>query len=106
MTSQPDYGQILSQVETGTIAALPKAELERIAIALCRGHAYTYFTSASFPQVCETVRTLLVVRMSEDANKDATRMSKIALVVSVLSLIVAVIALFSTQSVGILLRAN
>ena len=91
MTSQPDYGQILSQVETGTIAALSKAELERIAIALCRGNAYSHFTSASFPQVCETVRTLLIVRMSEDANKDATLTSKIALWIAVAAFVAGVV---------------
>ena len=60
----------------------------------------------STPQLCETVRMLLMVRISEEANKEATLISKIALAAAVLSLIVSVIALFSTQSVGLLLQAH
>lgn len=91
MTSQPDYNQILHQVESGNIATLPKTELEHIALALCRGHAYSHFTSAGFPQICETVRTLLVVRMSEDANAEATRISKIALWIAIAAFAASVV---------------
>ena len=53
---------------------------------LSRPNAYTHFGAREFPQICETVRTLLIVRMSEDANEEATRISKVALGVAMAAL--------------------
>ncbi len=44
----------------------------------------------SSSKIADTVRTLLIVRMSEEANKEATRISMIALWIAVTALFVAV----------------
>jgi len=99
-----DYTHLQHLFTGGDISKASKSDLERYAVMLSRPHASSHFNSASFPQVCETVRTLILVRISEEANREASIISKIALGVAVASLIVSIIALFSTQSVGILLR--
>lgn len=73
-----DYLELKHLVSGGDISKASKVELERFAVILCRPNAYTHFDT-SFPQLCETVQTLLIVRMSEEANKEATRISTIAL---------------------------
>jgi hypothetical protein len=44
-----------------------KIDLERYAAVLCRTEARLRLHNPEFIQVCETVRTLLIVRTSEEA---------------------------------------
>ncbi|MHB9119502.1 MAG: hypothetical protein ACYC2R_14715 [Burkholderiales bacterium] len=71
----------------GDISKSSKAELERFAVMLARPKAYEHFGAPDFPQICKTVRTLLIVRMSEEQNAQANRESRIALIISILALI-------------------
>lgn len=64
-----EYNYIRQQFENGEIEKATKEELERFAILLSRVEAERKYQFVSFPQVCETVRTLLIVRMSEEANR-------------------------------------
>lgn len=86
-----NYHQIKQRFENGEIEKASKDDLERIAVLLSRANAYAHFGSASYPQICETVRTLLIVRMSEEANKDATRISKIALWIAIAALVCSLV---------------
>ena len=88
-SSEADYHAIKQRFESGEIEKASKDELQHIAVLLSRANAYAHFGSASYPQICETVRTLLIVRMSEQANKEATRISKIALGIAVIALILS-----------------
>ncbi len=90
-SSESDYHAIKQRFENGEIEKASKDELQRIAILLSRTSAYGSFGSASYPQMCETVRTLLIVRMSEEANKEATRISTIALWIAGAALFVALV---------------
>ena len=45
--------------------------------------------------MCETVRTLLIVRMSEEANVEAKHISQIALLVAMVALGCSVLLLFA-----------
>ena len=83
------YHQIKQRFENGEIEKASKDELQRIAVLLSRANAYAHFGSASYPQICETVRTLLIVRMSEEANKEASRISKVALGIAIVALILS-----------------
>lgn len=74
----------------GDVSACSKSELERFATMLSRPDAYTYFGASSFIQVCETVRTLLIVRMSEEQNQQAKRESRAALCISLIALVVVI----------------
>lgn len=82
-----DYAELHHLLSGGDITKSTKTELERFAVMLSRPDAHVKFGWANFPQVCETVRTLLIVRMSEEANKEATQISRIALGVAVVALI-------------------
>jgi hypothetical protein len=81
-----DYVELEHVFAGGGITKATKTELERFDVMLSRPKAYVQFGASSFPQACETVRTLLIVRMSEEANKEATRISNIALYVAMAAL--------------------
>ena len=85
-----DYQKLRALFSTGDISKVSKEELECYAVMLSRPEAHVRIGDVSFPQACETVRTLLIVRMSEEANREATRISKIALGIAVTALAVAV----------------
>jgi len=72
---------------SGGLANATRAELERFAMALVHPHAYAKFGDRQFPKLCETVRLLLTVYISRESNAEATRISKIALIVSAFALI-------------------
>jgi hypothetical protein len=84
-----DYKKLRDLFSAGDISKASKEELERYAVMLSRPEAYVKIGDVSFPYACETVRTLLIVRMSEEANKEATRISKIALWIAGVALGVA-----------------
>ena len=84
-----DYLTLSHVFAGGDISRASKTELERYAVILSRPNAHVHFSHTSFPQVCETVRTLILVRLSEESNREALRNSKIALGVSFVALCVA-----------------
>lgn len=84
------YEEIYDQIKDGTITEAKKELLEKYAAALCKPGANNSFGS-SFHAICGTIRTLIILRMSEESNKQATRISKIALSVAVFALLVGVI---------------
>lgn len=86
-----DYRELHRLLSDGDITKSTKTELERFAVMLSRPDAHVKFGWTSFPQVCETVRTLLIVRMSEEANNEATRISTIALWIAGAALLVALV---------------
>lgn len=86
-----DYRELHRLLSDGDITKSTKAELGRFAVMLSRPDAHVKFGWTSFPQVCETVRTLLIVRMSEEANQEATRKSTIALWIAIAALVCSVI---------------
>ena len=86
-----EYLALVHLFAGGDISACSKAELERFAVMLSRPNAFTHFGASSFPQICETVRTLILVRMSEEQNVQAKRESRLALIIAVLALIAGVV---------------
>ena len=62
-----DYLELNHIISGGNISECSKSQLERFAVMLSRPHANAHFGASSFPQICETVRTLLSVRTSEEA---------------------------------------
>ena len=78
-----DYVELSHVFAGGDISKASKAELERFAVMLSRPTAFTNFNESDFPQICETVRTLILVRISEESNREASRISKIALRISI-----------------------
>ena len=86
-----DYVNLSHAFAGGDISKATKAELERFAVMLSRPQAYAHFGERDFPQVCETVRILILVRISEEANLEASRTSKIALYIALFALVISLI---------------
>lgn len=66
MSARDIYQDIRHSINSGSIASLPKDTLARFSAALARSQAYTHFGASEFPQICETVRALLIVRSNEE----------------------------------------
>ena len=91
MFTEAEYLALNHLFAGGDISSSSKKELERFSVMLSRPNAFTHFGAASFPQICETVRTLLIVRMSEEQNQQAKRESRLALIISCIALLMATI---------------
>lgn len=91
---QNEFNKLIGLAHKGKISQLSKADLERCAALLCRTEAIPYRRNNDFRDISETVRTLLIVRMSEEASKEATRISKIALYIAMAALGCTVIQVF------------
>ena len=89
--TEAEYLELNHLFGGGDISTRPKHDLERFAVMLSRPNAFTHFGAAGFPQICETVRTLLIVRMSEEQNEQAKRESRLALIISCIALLMATI---------------
>lgn len=83
--TEEDYINLWNVFSGGDISTASKSKLERYAVMLSRPHASDQF-GKNFPQVCETVRLLILVRISEEANDEAKRMSKAALIIALAAL--------------------
>ena len=86
-----DYVALDHVFSGGDISACSKGELERFAVMLSRPKAYEHFGASSFPQICETVRTLILVRMSEESNAQAKRESRLALIIAAVALLFGIV---------------
>ena len=89
--TEADFVALSSLFSGGDISACTKVELERFAVMLSRPKAFTQFPAPSFPQLCETVRTLLLVRMSEEQNEQAKRESRLALIIASVALTAGIV---------------
>ena len=89
--SNEDYHNLSTTFAGGDISKATKSELERFAVMLSRPQASGHFDRNSFPQVCETVRLLILVRISEEANREASRTSRIALYIALGALVISLV---------------
>lgn len=103
-----DYSALNHLFSGGDISSCTKAELERFAVMLSRPQAFAHFGANSFPQICETVRTLVLVRMSEEQNVQARKESRLALIIACVALLAGIVQavasawqLFSTSAVAV-----
>jgi hypothetical protein len=71
-----DYTELDHLCSGGDITKASKAELERYAVMLLRPHAYAHFSASAYPQICETVRTLLRNRNEESTSVPVTEPKK------------------------------
>lgn len=52
-----------------------------------RPNAFGHFNEHNYPQVCETVRTILILRMSEEAGRQTLLLNMITIAVAVVALL-------------------
>ena len=103
-----DYSALSHLFSGGDISSCTKAELERFAVILSRPQAFAHFGANSFSQICETVRTLVLVRMSEEQNVQARKESRLALIIACVALLAGIVQavasawqLFSASAVAV-----
>ena len=76
----------------GDLSACTKAELETFATMLSRPRAIERVAGTSnFDAACSMIRTMLVVRMSEEQNEQAKRESRLALIIAVVALLAGIV---------------
>lgn len=88
----PIHMQIQQSINSGTVFSLPRSKLEEFVAFLSRPRIFEHFSASEFPATCETVRMALAMRVSEDANEQAKRESRIALNVSSAALAVGLVS--------------
>ena len=86
-----DYTNLSREFANGDISKASKSELERFAVMMSRPEAYRHFGAHSFGENCETVRLLILVRISEEANQEASRTSTIALRIALCALVISLV---------------
>lgn len=64
--TEKDYLELNHVFSGGDITKASKADLERYLVMLSRPNAYAHFGQASFNQICESVRTLIQIRSTEN----------------------------------------
>jgi hypothetical protein len=84
-----DYEELNRIFTGGDISKCSKGELEKFAVMLSRPRANEKFGTSNFPEICETVRMLILVRMSEESNAQANRVSRIAIIVAFVALLLS-----------------
>jgi hypothetical protein len=97
MSTTQVYLEIRESINSGTVFSLPRERLEQFVAALSEASAFTHFSAPEFPGTCETIRMALSMRVSEDANLQAKRESRIALIVSSAALGVGLVAAISAS---------
>jgi len=86
-----EFEKLIQDVNLGRLHNCPRQKLEEYSSLLVKGHARGNFNETQYAQVCDTIKTLLISRISEEANKESKRISIIALGISLAALICAVL---------------
>ena len=90
--SEAEWLELNHLLSGGDLSACTKAELETFATMLSRPRAIERVAGTSnFDAACNMIRTMLVVRMSEEQNEQAKQESRLALIISCIALVMATI---------------
>lgn len=89
--TQDNVHDLFKLASNGGLSRCSKEDLERYAAMLCSVEARPHRRDPEFESVGETVRALLVLRMSEEASRQTTLMSIIAIAISVVALLWSVV---------------
>ena len=96
--SEAEWLDLNHLLSGGDLSSSTKKQLETYAVMLSRPRAIERVAGTSnFVAACDMVRTLLIVRMSEEQNEQAKRESRIALIISCVALLASIVQ----ASVGI-----
>ena len=80
MADPDDFRELQSKIEDGTIAGASKEQIEKYTVLLSKHGAFDKFTDPrQFPQVCETIRMLLLKKYTEEINKQTADMQNMSL---------------------------
>ena len=85
MVQPSDFQALFKAFKAGEVMTASRKDLERYAMMICRPEAGTHFPGHMWPQVADTIRLLLLVRISEETQTQALAIAKVALWISVLA---------------------
>lgn len=86
-----EFDGLLKVIGDGSIITASRKDLERYAVLVCRGDAHHYFAGHQWIEVAEMVRLMLLVRISEEMQTKAFTISIVALVISCVALVAALV---------------
>lgn len=90
------YQTIEKKYHSGEIFSLSRSELEECALLLGKPRSGDHFSTSNFQEIKDLIRMQLVLKVSEEANNEAKKHSLIALAISVLALMVAIVSTVTT----------
>ena len=85
------HPRLSEAVRTGTLATATKEDLQGYAAFLCTPEAQFNFSGQHWTQVGDTVRLMLLVRLSEESHTRALTLAKTAVWISCAAIAVALI---------------
>ena len=85
------FSDLVTALRDGSIVRAKRKDLERYAMLVCDTGAHEHFQGAQWPQVADTVRLMLLVRMSEETQTKALSLSKAAIIIACVALVAALV---------------
>ena len=79
--------ELKKAINTGEVFSLPRERLEQFVGALSHPQAFSLFGTNEFPNICQTARQALALKVSEDANQQAKKESRLALIIACMALL-------------------
>jgi hypothetical protein len=93
--------EVWQRVQFGTLMDAKRADLERFGTLLARSQAFAKFGDREYPQICEFVRLLLLVRLSEESERRALEVANVSLRIAQASKAIAWAALGIGTALGV-----
>ena len=79
--------ELKKAINTGEVFSLSRERLEQFVAALSHPQAFSLFGTSEFPAICQTARQALALKISEDANQQAKKESRLALIIACMALL-------------------
>jgi len=93
--------EVWQRIQSGTLMDASRADLERFGTLLARSQAFAKFGERDYPQICEFVRLLLLVRLSEEGERRALEVANASLRIAQASKTIAWAALVVGGALGL-----
>lgn len=89
------WTELASAFREGRIISATRKQLEDYAILVCDPRAGSFFPGHQWPQLADTIRLMLLVRISEETQTKALIVAAAALVISIIAAIFTAIQALS-----------
>ena len=88
------FQDLIQRANAGTLANATLEELQRFSRALCSFEASPHGPASQFPQICETVRLLLLQKHLESLEARSSRYEGLIIALAVASLIASIVQIW------------
>src|SRR5262245_21224876 len=90
-TTQADLRHVLDISNAGKLTEATRKELEHYAAVICHASIGMHGSPVQLTQIGDTIRLMLLVRISEESQNNALQISKTALYISIAALVAGTI---------------